>query len=174
MSKSRLCFIFSLILVFAAGVVAGVFAERRWFAKETGGRPSGRGPVPSHDRWAKELGLTAEQKSKIQDIFKKNDERMKELRTDYFKHLSEIRDQLRKEIDEVLTPEQRKKQAEMIQRARDQHRKEMDRRPPSPGPRPQNNPQEKPSKERPNEKENDPRSGDYRDRRGSHPGLFPD
>jgi len=174
MNKSRLFFVLALVFVFIAGVAAGVFAERLWFAKKPGGRPSGRPPVPSHERWAKELGLSDEQQAKIQDIFKTNDGRMKELRSDYYKHLGEIRDQLRKEIDAVLTPEQRKKQEEMIQRAREAHRRETEGRNPPPRPRSKNNPQGNTMKERTDEEKSDPRSGDYRDRRGSHPGIFPD
>jgi Spy/CpxP family protein refolding chaperone len=173
MKKSRLWIVLSLILVFTAGLAAGVFAERLWFGKHPGGRPSGRDHVPSHDRWAKDLGLTEDQQAKIQEIFKKNEARMDELRVDYFKHLGVIRDELRKEIDPILTPEQRQKQDEMIKQARERYRREMDRRPSS-KPRSQNNPQGKPPKERSDEKENHSWSGDYRDRRGSHPGLFPD
>ncbi|MBM3310462.1 MAG: hypothetical protein FJY80_03030 [Candidatus Aminicenantes bacterium] len=175
MNKPRLFFILALVFVFAAGVAAGVFAERLWFAKKPDARPSGRPPVPSHDRWAKELELSSEQQAKIQDIFKANDGRMKNLRTDYYKHLGEIRDELRKEIDAVLTPEQRQKQEAMIQKAREGHRRSMDeRRTPPSRPRTKDTPQGNTPKERTDEEKSHPRSGDYRDRRGSHPGLHPD
>jgi Spy/CpxP family protein refolding chaperone len=180
MNKPRLFFILALVFVFAAGVVAGVFAERLLFAKKPGIRPGGRGPVPSHDRWAKELGLTEEQKAKIQEIFKKNEERMKDLRAEYEKFRSEfdkrvavVREELQKEIDAVLTPEQRKKQEEMIQRARDARRREMERRNPPPRPRSKNNPQGNPMKERTDEEKSNPWGGDNHNYRGSHPGLHP-
>jgi Spy/CpxP family protein refolding chaperone len=181
MNKPRLFFVLALVFVFAAGVVAGVFAERLWFAKKPAFRGPSRGGVPTHDRWSQELGLTDEQKAKIQEIFKKNEERMKDLRAEYNKFRSEfdkrvgvVREELRKEIDAVLTPEQRKKQEAMIQRAREEHRRDMERRNPPPRPRSKNIPQGNPTKERTDEQKSDPRSGDYRDRRGSHPGLHPD
>jgi Spy/CpxP family protein refolding chaperone len=174
MNKPRLFFILALVFVFAAGVAAGVFVERLWFAKKPDGRPSGRPPVPSHDRWAKDLGLSAEQQAKIQDIFKANDGRMRNLRSDYYKHLGEIRDELRKEIDAVLTPEQRQKQEAMVQKAREEHRRSMDRRSPPSRPRTKDNPPAKSNKERTDEEKSNPWSGDHRDRRGSHPGLHPD
>ncbi len=71
MKKSTPWIILTLVLVFAAGVVGGVLGER--FAR----RPQMRRPAnaaeryPSHDRWAKDLGLSAEQQEKIREIFKK-------------------------------------------------------------------------------------------------------
>jgi len=172
MMKSRLWIVVSLVLVFAAGAAAGIFAERSWFSHRPSMRPSGHGPAPSpaptHDRWSKELGLTEVQKAQIQEIFKKNDVRMNELRTDFYKRLEEIRSEMRKEMEAVLTPEQKAKQDAMIQKYREARKKDAERRPPSPGPRPQG----KSTKERTNEKETRDRSGDSSDHRGSHPGLF--
>src|SRR5512137_1052822 len=126
MKKSRLFIVLSLALVFVAGAVAGVFADRLWFSKRPGARPGGRGFAPTHERWAKDLGLTDDQQARIKEIFKKNDERMKPLRAEYDKIRKEfdvrvggVREELRKEIDAVLTPEQRQKQAEMIKQARE-------------------------------------------------------
>jgi len=169
MTKSRLWIVLSLVLVFAAGAAAGIFAERYWFGRRPPMRSSNRGPAPTHDRWAKDLGLTEEQKAKIQEIFKKNEAPMNELRTDFYKHLGDIRSAMTKEIDAVLTPEQKAKQDAMIQKYREARKKEAERRPQSSGDRPQGNS----TKERINEKETRYRSGDPGDRRGSHPGLFP-
>jgi len=169
MPKSRLWIVFSLVLVFAAGAAAGIFAERYWFSHRPLMRSSGRGPAPTHDRWSKELGLTEDQRAKIREIFKKYDVPMSELRTDFYKHLEVIRAEMSKEIEAVLTPEQKAKQDAMIQKYREARKKDAERRPQSSGPRPQGNP----TKERSNEKENRYRSGDPGDRRGSHSGLFP-
>lgn len=170
MKKSTPWIILTLILVFAAGVVGGVLGERWWFAK----RPQMRRLVnteryPSHDRWAKALGLTAEQQEKIREIFKKTDGRIKELRSDQFKHIGEMRDEMKKEIDAVLTPEQRAKNEAMIQKAREERRKENEKRDK------QNESQRnrKPKKENVIEKESSHRSGDPGGPRGSHPGLHP-
>jgi Spy/CpxP family protein refolding chaperone len=169
MTKSRLWIVLSLVLVFAAGVAAGIFAERSWLGRHPSPPAGGRGHAPSHDSWAKELGLTEEQKALIQDVFKKNDERIKGLRTDFYKHLGEIRGELKKEIDAILTPEQRAKQEAMMQKYLEERRKDNARRDPGPKPRPEGNT----TNERNYEEENHPRSGDPGDHRGSHPGLFP-
>jgi Spy/CpxP family protein refolding chaperone len=172
MSKSKIWITIALVLVFATGVAVGVFAEKWWFTKRPGMRGGGPNPAnyPSMARWANELGLTAEQQAKIQDIFKANEERIKGLRTDFYKNLGDIRDQMRKEIDAVLTPEQKQKMEAMIQKQMEQHRKEMERRP-----KPPRNPNSKPNikKESPNEKEVDRRTGDSGSLRWSHPGLQP-
>ena len=169
MAKSRLWVVLSLVLVFSAGAAAGIFAERYWFNPRPPRRPSDRGPAPSPDRWAKDLGLSGEQQAKIREIFQKNEAPMNELRADFYKQLGEIRSAMTKEIDAVLTPEQKAKQDAMIQKYREARKKESERRPQSSGARPQGNP----TKERINEKETRSHGGDPGDRRGSYPGLFP-
>ena len=169
MNKSKWWIALALILVFAAGVTLGVFGGRWLLARRP---PDRRSDAPSQERWARELGLTADQQAKIRDIFKKHDpekdERLKELRTDVNKHLGEMRDVLRKDIDGVLTPEQRQKMAAMIQKM-EQRRKEIpprDKRGESPI-------KENPTKEKQGEKETDHRSGGPGGSRGSWPGTWP-
>ncbi|MCJ7564029.1 MAG: hypothetical protein MUP52_05505 [Candidatus Aminicenantes bacterium] len=129
MKKSKLWIILSLILIFAAGIGGGIFAEHWWLAKKPEARRSIMAArYPSHDRWAKELGLTAEQQEKIREIFKKNDVRIKGLRTDYFKRVGEMRDELKKEIDAVLTPAQKQKMEAMIQKFSEEHRRESEKK----------------------------------------------
>jgi Spy/CpxP family protein refolding chaperone len=155
----------ALVLVFAAGVALGVFGGRWLLAKRP---PDRRNDAPSHERWAKELGLTAEQQATMREIFKKNDDRIKELRTDYYKHIGEMRDEMRKEIDAVLTPEQRQKMAAMIQKM-EQRRREFptrDKRGESPI-------KDNMTKEKQGEKETDHRSGGPGGSRGSRPGSWP-
>jgi Spy/CpxP family protein refolding chaperone len=168
-NKPKLWIALALVLVFAAGVVVGAFGGRWLLAK----RPSDRRPdnaerYPSQERWAKELGLTAEQQTKIREIFKQNDGLIKELRSDYYKHIGEMRDSLRKDIDAVLTPEQRQKMAVMIQKM-EQRRREFqprDKRGESPT-------KENLIKEKQGEKETDHRSGGPGGSRGSRPGSWP-
>jgi len=170
MKKSKLWIILSLILIFAAGVGGGIFAEHWWLAKKPEARRSIMAArYPSHDRWAKELGLTAEQQEKIREIFKKNDERIKGLRTDYFNHVGEMRDELKKEIDAVLTPAQKQKTEAMIQKFSEEHRRDNEKR------EKQNESQRKRNlkKESDNEKKGDRRSGDPGGSLWSHPGLYP-
>jgi Spy/CpxP family protein refolding chaperone len=168
--KSKLWIILSLILIFAAGVGGGIFAERWWLAKKPEARRGiNAARYPSHDRWAKELGLTAEQQEKIREIFKKNDERIKGLRTDYFKHVGEMRDELKKEIDAVLTPAQKQKMEAMIQKFSEERRRDNEKR------EKQNESQRNRNlkKESNNEKKGDRRSGDPGGSLWSHPGLYP-
>lgn len=179
MNRSRLWFVLAVILIFAAGIAVGIFAERGFLAKRPAfRRPPGQtgGNVPTMGRWFRDLGLTAEQQAKINEIFKANDERMrnddkiKELRAESNKRFAEIRDQLKHEIDAVLTAEQKKKLEAMIQRNLEERRKDSER-----GNRrndPRSNPI--PKKESFDEKEEmDRRPGGPGGSRGSHPGLFP-
>ena len=171
MKKSKLWIVLSLVLIFAAGIVGGIFGERWILAKKPDGRrpgPSER--YPSHDRWAKDLGLTAEQQDKIREIFKKNDDRIKELQTDFFKHVGEMRNEIRKEIDAVLTPEQKRKNDAMIQKLEEERRKDKEKRDQRNTESPK---KENSTKEIINEKEGDHRSGDSGGYRRSHPGVWP-
>lgn len=116
MNKSRWWIVLSLILVFAAGAAAGIFAEKWFLSKRFEARRAQPDRPPTLDRWAKDLGLTPEQKEKIRVIFQNNEDRMKALRGDFYKHLGEIRAQLKSEIDAVLTPEQKQKLDAIIQK----------------------------------------------------------
>lgn len=169
MKKPRLWIALSLILLFAAGMAAGVLADKWFLTKKTSDRRPTATRPPSMDRWAKALDLTEDQKVKIKEIFKKNEERMKTLRTDFYQHLGEIRAQLKTEIDAILTPEQRKKQEAMIQKHIEEQGKESDRRNRGREPRPG----DKAKKENANEKEIDPRNSGPGGHRSGHPGLYP-
>jgi Spy/CpxP family protein refolding chaperone len=157
--------VFSLIIVFGAGITAGVFGERWWFAKRPQARRPGGQHPPTLERWSKELGLTAEQQEKIREIFKKNEDRIKGLETDFDKHRGEIRSQLKSEIDAILTAEQKQILESMIEKMRKQYG-ERQRRPDS-------RPKQIPKKENDNEKETNHGSGNPSGYRGSHPGLRP-
>ncbi len=125
--------ILSLILVFAAGVVAGIFIDKLFIQKKwerPGSRPA---PHRSMEMMAKELNLSAEQQEKIREIFKNNEERFKSLRKDFFDHLSEIRTQLKNEIKSVLSEEQGKKFEAMIEKEESQMKRKQERRRPSEG-----------------------------------------
>jgi len=134
MNKSRVWIAGSMILLFAAGIVAGIFIDK-WFLNKRPTLRRSQGQRPSTlDIWTKELGLSAEQQAKLREIFQKNDERMKTddrlkaLRMDYNKRMAEIRAQLKSEIDAVLTPEQIKKLEAMIQKhASEYRRRDTDR-----------------------------------------------
>ncbi|MBN1939814.1 MAG: hypothetical protein JW843_09525 [Candidatus Aminicenantes bacterium] len=168
MKQSRLWIVLSLVLVFAAGAAAGIFAQRCLFKSKAPQRTQqNRGPSPAE--WEKSLGLTEEQKTQIHEIFKKSDVRIGELRSDYYKRVGEIRSQLRKDINAVLTPEQKAKQDEMEKKLREARKKDAERRSAESGPRPKDSP----SKENANEKETRDRSSDPGHRSRDYPGFFP-
>lgn len=131
----KLWTIISLIIVFSAGLISGVLLNKHIFNKKhksqyerTDRKRTSSTRYPTLDRWAQELGLTAEQKEKIQEIFKNNEERFKTLRKDMNESLREIRVQLNNEIKSVLTEEQQVKYEAMINNYHSQRKREMDRR----------------------------------------------
>jgi Spy/CpxP family protein refolding chaperone len=177
-NRSRLWFVLAVLLIFAAGLAVGIFADRGILSHRPPFRrpPSSGGSVPTMDRWFKELGLSEAQQAKIREIFRANDERMrndekiKELRVESNKRFAEIREQLKKEIDAVLTAEQKKKLEAMIQRNLEERRKDSERGNRRSDPRSNPIPQKESFDEK---KEMDRRPGDPGGSRGSHPGLFP-
>ena len=105
--------VFSLIVAFAAGLVGGVFGDRYYLQKR---HDRGRPHPPSLERMAKDLGLSADQQEQIKKIFERNEAKLKELRADMHDQLRSIRAELKKEIDSVLTAEQRQKIETMIEK----------------------------------------------------------
>jgi Spy/CpxP family protein refolding chaperone len=169
MIKSRFWIVISLLLVFAAGAVGGIFIDRWFTAKRMEARRGGPGRYPTIERWSKDLSLTSEQQEKIRAIFKENEGQIKNLSSDYIKHRDEIRAQLKSKIDAVLTAEQKQKLEAMIQKHMEQMKKQYGER----QKRPDSRPKQIPKKENDNEKEAHHRSGNPGSYRGSHPGLRP-
>lgn len=122
--------IFSMIFIFAAGLVGGIFINKLFIQKRLERPESRPAPHRSIEMMAKELNLSSEQQEKIREIFKNNEERFKSLRKEFFDHLSEIRIQLKNEIKNVLTEEQGKKFEAMIEKFESQMRKEQERKRP--------------------------------------------
>lgn len=116
--------VFSMIIIFAAGLVAGIFIDKHIIQKKIRRGPA---PFPTLKIMSKELNLTLEQEQKIREIFKNNDERFKSLRKEMDGKLSAIRTQLKKEIDSVLSEEQRKKIEAMIEKYLSQRRREVEK-----------------------------------------------
>jgi Spy/CpxP family protein refolding chaperone len=129
MSKPRVWIVLSFVLVFAAGVVAGVFGHKWLSAKRMDGRGPGMGHGSVMDFWSKEIGLDEAQMARLREVFKANDERMrndvqlKEMRAERSKRYEELRRQLQTEIDAVLTPAQKTKLEATLKRYAEQRRK---------------------------------------------------
>ena len=121
--------------MFSAGLFTGVLLDKHIFNKKPQ-RPTERTDYkrtsstryPTLDLMAQELGLTTEQKEKIQEIFKNNEERFKTLRKDMNERLRDMRVQLNNEIKSVLTEEQQAKYEAMIQKYHDQRKRDSDNR----------------------------------------------
>jgi Spy/CpxP family protein refolding chaperone len=119
----------TLLVVFGLGVAAGVLGERFVVHKKERRMAASRPHPPSPEDWAKELGLTEDQKAQIREIFKKNEERMKAYRTESRARLNELRKMLWDETNTVLTPEQKTKNEEMFRRMEELRKKESERNP---------------------------------------------
>ncbi|HSA95200.1 MAG TPA: hypothetical protein VLJ16_04060 [Acidobacteriota bacterium] len=128
-TKYKILVALTLLAVFGLGVAAGVLGERYIVHQKDRRMSAGRPHPPSPEAWAKELGLTEEQKAQIREIFKKNEERMKAYRTESRARLGELRKMLWDEINGILTLEQRKKNEEMFRRMEEQRKKESERNP---------------------------------------------
>ncbi len=122
--------VFSLIIVFAAGVAGGVLLDKYVIAKKPEIQRKKRSSVrfPTLDMMAQELNLSSEQQEQIRDIFKNNEERFKTLRKQINERFTTIRTQLKDEIKSVLNDEQKLKFEAMIEKYRSQRRKETEER----------------------------------------------
>ncbi len=133
----KLWTIISLIIVFSAGLISGVLLDKHIFNKKpqrhtqrTDYKRTSSTRYPMLDQWTQELGLTVEQKEKIQEIFKNFnlEEQFKTLRKNMNESLREIRLQLNNEIKSVLTEEQKVKYETMINNYHSQRKRESVKR----------------------------------------------
>ncbi len=133
----KLWTIISLIIVFSTGLISGVLLDKHIFNKKhknrherTDRKRTSSTHYPTLDQWTQELGLTPEQKEKIQEIFKNFnlEERFKTLRKDNNERLRDIRIQLNNEIKSVLTEDQQVKYEAMINKYHSQRKRESDKR----------------------------------------------
>jgi len=130
-TKHKILAALLILVVFGLGAAAGVLGER-YSVRRKYRRPAvERTHVPSLDAWSKELQLTPDQQAKIREIFKKNEERMKQYRTEGLAKLGEIRKMLKDELDAVFTPEQKKKMEEMIRQHEERWKNESNRKSPN-------------------------------------------
>jgi len=65
------------------------------------------------DRLAKDLGLSSVQKKKVRVILEKHRESFKALREEARPRMDALKESMKRQINEVLTPEQQKKFAEL-------------------------------------------------------------
>jgi Spy/CpxP family protein refolding chaperone len=121
MNRARLLAALVLLLVAVAGGLAGVALDRLVLLPHMLGRPGfghdhgpGRGPRDPkfRARIAKELGLTPEQQIRIDSIMERKGRELRGVRGQVQPTLDSIVTRTRRQVDSVLTPEQRKKAEE--------------------------------------------------------------
>lgn len=114
----KIWIIVSFIIVFIVGAVAGALLDRYVIPEKEKKIRKERRPshFPTLDNMAEELKLTSEQEENIREIFRNNEKKIKDLRTLIHERLSSIRSQLKEEIENVLTEEQKTKFEAMIER----------------------------------------------------------
>ena len=122
--------IISFIIVFAAGIAAGILFENNFLDKKPRRDAERRSSVrfPTLDMMAKELGLTPEQQEQLKEIFKNNEERLKTYRSQIHDDYRALRTQLKQEMDNVFTEEQKAKLEAMIEKYRSERKKGMEER----------------------------------------------
>ena len=127
-NKPRLWIVLSLLVAFAAGVLGGIFAERI-FIHPRHHTQAQRGPShpPDLEEMARNLGLSPDQKDRIQQIFESNDGKFKELYTEMHDRLSALRSEIKSQIDAVLTPEQKQKMEAIITKHGEERKRESEK-----------------------------------------------
>ncbi len=122
--------IFSLVIVFLAGLLGGILFDRYVIDKKPTKRTRGKISVrfPTLEMMAQELKLTSDQQEQIREIFKNNEGRIKTVRKDINERFLSMRTQLRSEIFDVLNKEQKLKFEAMIKKYISQRKKEVESR----------------------------------------------
>ncbi len=122
--------IFSLVIVFLAGLLGGILFDRYVIDKKPTQRTRRKISVrfPTLEMMAQELKLTSDQQEQIREIFKNNEVRIKTVRKDINERFLSMRTQLRSEIFDVLNEEQKLKFEAMIIKYISQRKEELERR----------------------------------------------
>jgi len=89
------------VIIFVLGFTAGILALNVYRGVVRGGGPGNR-----FDQMAERLNLTAEQKTKVQEIFSDTREQLRAVRQETEPRMAEIRRQADGRLQTVLTPEQ--------------------------------------------------------------------
>lgn len=124
MNRSRVAAVGLLAAVFVAGGLAG------WGGHEAAGRDDGRprrrGPDAMVAYLARELDLSAEQRDSVRAIFARHRPETDALWAQVRPRFDSIKTRMRAEIDVQLTPAQRLRHQQLIERAEHQRRERED------------------------------------------------
>ena len=123
LNRSKLAAVGLLAAVFLAGVLAG------WGGREVtdrdGHSPGRRGPDAMVDYLARELDLSSAQRDSVRAIFARHRPETDALWARVRPQFDSIKARMRVEIDAQLTPDQRVKHQQLIDRA-EHHRRERE------------------------------------------------
>jgi Spy/CpxP family protein refolding chaperone len=123
-SKYKMWVTLSLIAVFALGVVVGIFGGKMLLDDQKRRPRPRQEPFPTLEVISKELQLTSEQEAQIREAFKRSEERFQAFGKEVHGRLAELREQLKTEVDAVLTQEQEKKMQELMEKHLPKRRRE--------------------------------------------------
>jgi len=127
-NKVKIWIVVSLIVVFFAGLSGGILIDK--LVKSQAKSKTRRSHAfPSIEMMAEELGLTPEQQTQIQEIFKQNDERLRILRRQIHEQFGSLRSKLKTEMCNTLDDSQKEKLDTMIERYSSKRTDRKDRRP---------------------------------------------
>jgi hypothetical protein len=129
-NRNKFWIVLSFIVVFAAGIAAGVLCENNLLNKKPRRSSDRRSSVrfPTLDMMAEELDLTEEQQEQLKEIFKNNEERLKTYRSQIHEQYTALRAQLKEEMNNVFTEEQKTKLESMIEKYRSERKKQSEER----------------------------------------------
>ncbi len=129
-NKYKIIIVVCFIIVFAAGIVSGIFCDKYFIKKDLARPPHDRKPprpFPTLDTMSKELDLDSSQEQAIKDIFKRTGEKLDEVRHQVGKQFFTIRKELITDIKSVLNDEQKIKFEEMIEKHLQERKKAAQR-----------------------------------------------
>jgi Spy/CpxP family protein refolding chaperone len=133
-TRGRLIAALVLFLVAIAGGLTAVTVDRLAFrhGPPHGGPPFGPPPHEREfrDRMSREIGLSADQQQRVDSLMDRQITEVRRLREEIQPRLDSVVAQTRREIESILTPEQREKARAMARRGFDRHGD----RPPGPPP----------------------------------------
>jgi len=144
-TRNRLLAVAVLLLVAIVGGLSALAFERlAWHHRPGPGRPGfGAGPGPgsawhrpSRERFAHDLGLSAEQQARIDSLMRRQVRELRVVRERVQPEVDSIVARTRREIDAILTPEQREKARAFAPRFGGRDRRAWGSGPGRPGPGP--------------------------------------
>lgn len=126
LNRSKLAAVTLLAAVFLAGGLAGWGGHEA--AERDEGRPRRRGPDAMVEYLSRELSLNDAQRDSVRAIFARHRPETDSLWARVRPRFDSIKTKMRAEIDAVLTPEQRAKHQQLIERAEHQRMERRDER----------------------------------------------